>query len=107
MSVISSTGTPASSASKARSVTSGPARLAKTAPIALSTLSSALKTTSVERSYPTLRGHPPALELGDALDVLGSGWFRLPLAAWVFCFFYFFFNFFFFASHNYKRFRLK
>lgn len=23
-----------------------------------------------------------------ALDVLASGWFKLPLAAWVFCFFY-------------------
>ncbi|WP_435347075.1 hypothetical protein [Haloarchaeobius sp. HRN-SO-5] len=36
---------------------------------AISALSSALKTTSVERSYPTLRGHPPLLELGDELDI--------------------------------------
>jgi hypothetical protein len=36
---------------------------------ALSTLSSALKTTSVERSYPTLRGHPPLVERGDALSI--------------------------------------
>lgn len=36
---------------------------------AISALSSSLKTTSVERSYPTLRGHPPELELGDELDV--------------------------------------
>ena len=32
---------------------------------AVSYLSSALKTTTVERSYPTLRGHPPTIELGD------------------------------------------
>jgi hypothetical protein len=36
---------------------------------ALSTLSSALKTTSVERSYPTLRGHPPLVEHGAALSI--------------------------------------
>jgi hypothetical protein len=36
---------------------------------ALSTLSSALKTTSVERSYPTLRGHPPLVERGDTLSI--------------------------------------
>ncbi|MFB6157071.1 MAG: hypothetical protein ABEJ34_04435 [Haloferacaceae archaeon] len=36
---------------------------------ALSTFGSALKTTSPERSYPTLRGHPPLVELGDRLDV--------------------------------------
>ncbi|MEF8891747.1 MAG: hypothetical protein V5A31_10575 [Haloferacaceae archaeon] len=36
---------------------------------ALSTFGSALKTTSPERSYPTLRGHPPLVELGDSLDV--------------------------------------
>mgnify|MGYP000209321451 CR=1 FL=1 len=36
---------------------------------AVSAFSSALKTTSVERSYPTLRGHPPLLELGDELAV--------------------------------------
>jgi len=36
---------------------------------AVETFSSALKTTSPERSYPTLRGHPPAVEFGDALEV--------------------------------------
>jgi hypothetical protein len=36
---------------------------------ALSTFGSALKTTSPERSYPTLRGHPPLVELGGDLDV--------------------------------------
>ncbi|MFB6303280.1 MAG: hypothetical protein ABEH78_10535 [Haloferacaceae archaeon] len=36
---------------------------------ALSTFGSALKTTSPERSYPTLRGHPPLVERGEALDV--------------------------------------
>ncbi|MFC6988481.1 hypothetical protein ACFQJD_06720 [Haloplanus sp. GCM10025708] len=36
---------------------------------AVSAFSSALKTTSSERSYPTLRGHPPLVELGDHLDV--------------------------------------
>ncbi|WP_435177849.1 hypothetical protein [Halorussus sp. AFM4] len=36
---------------------------------ALSTFGSALKTTSPERSFPTLRGHPPLLELGDELRV--------------------------------------
>jgi hypothetical protein len=36
---------------------------------AVSTLGSALKTTSPERSFPTLRGHPPTLELGDDLAV--------------------------------------
>ncbi|MFB6167323.1 MAG: hypothetical protein ABEJ43_00570 [Haloferacaceae archaeon] len=36
---------------------------------ALSTFGSALKTTSPERSYPTLRGHPPLVELGASLDV--------------------------------------
>jgi hypothetical protein len=37
--------------------------------VGLSAFGSALKTTSVERSYPSLRGHPPLLELGDELDV--------------------------------------
>ena len=37
--------------------------------VAVSAFSSALKTRSPERSYPTLRGHPPLVELGDALDV--------------------------------------
>ncbi|SFL61555.1 hypothetical protein SAMN04487950_4389 [Halogranum rubrum] len=36
---------------------------------AISSLSSALKTTTCERSYPTLRGHPPTIELGDELDI--------------------------------------
>ncbi|MEF8913336.1 hypothetical protein [Natronomonas sp.] len=36
---------------------------------AVSTFGSALKTTSSERSYPTLRGHPPAIERGDELSV--------------------------------------
>lgn len=36
---------------------------------AMSYLGSALKTTTVERSYPTLRGHPPLIERGDTLDV--------------------------------------
>lgn len=36
---------------------------------AISTFGSALKTTSPERSFPTLRGHPPLVELGDRLDV--------------------------------------
>ncbi|WP_336359326.1 hypothetical protein [Haladaptatus sp. ZSTT2] len=36
---------------------------------AISALSSSLKTASCERSYPTLRGHPPTIELGDELDI--------------------------------------
>ncbi|WP_336135678.1 hypothetical protein [Natronomonas amylolytica] len=36
---------------------------------AVSTFGSALKTTGSERSYPTLRGHPPAIERGDELSV--------------------------------------
>ena len=36
---------------------------------ALTHLGSALKTTSCERSFPTLRGHPPLVETGDELDV--------------------------------------
>jgi len=36
---------------------------------AVSSFGSALKTTSCERSYPTLRGHPPAIEYGDELSV--------------------------------------
>jgi hypothetical protein len=36
---------------------------------AVSTFGSALKTTSPERSYPTLRGHPPLLELGEELSI--------------------------------------
>jgi hypothetical protein len=38
---------------------------------AVSTFGSALKTTSPERSYPTLRGHPPTVELGESLDLAG------------------------------------
>ena len=38
---------------------------------AISTFGSALKTTSPERSYPTLRGHPPTVERGDELDLAG------------------------------------
>ncbi|MFB6211252.1 MAG: hypothetical protein ABEI76_06920 [Halobacteriales archaeon] len=36
---------------------------------AISTFGSALKTHSPERSFPTLRGHPPLVELGDTLDI--------------------------------------
>ncbi|WP_049969685.1 caspase family protein [Haladaptatus cibarius] len=36
---------------------------------AVSSFGSALKTTSPERSFPTLRGHPPAVEFGDELHV--------------------------------------
>ncbi len=36
---------------------------------AVSALGSALKTTSPERAYPTLRGHPPVIERGDELHV--------------------------------------
>lgn len=36
---------------------------------AISAFGSALKTTSPERSWPTLRGHPPAVQLGDELAV--------------------------------------
>jgi hypothetical protein len=35
---------------------------------ALSLFGTAVQTTSPERSYPTLRGHPPAITLGDAFD---------------------------------------
>jgi hypothetical protein len=38
---------------------------------AVSTFGSALKMTSPERSYPTLRGHPPTVELGEELDLAG------------------------------------
>ncbi|WP_338034870.1 hypothetical protein [Halococcus hamelinensis] len=37
----------------------------------ISAFGSALKTTSSERSYPTLRGHPPMVEVGDELDLAG------------------------------------
>jgi len=36
---------------------------------AVETFGSALKAYDPERSYPTLRGHPPALEIGDSLDI--------------------------------------
>jgi hypothetical protein len=36
---------------------------------AVSAFGSALKATDPERSYPSNRGHPPAVELGDALDI--------------------------------------
>ncbi len=36
---------------------------------AISTFGSALKTTSPERSYPTLRGHPPTIERGERLTI--------------------------------------
>lgn len=36
---------------------------------AVSAFGSALKATDPERSYPSNRGHPPAVELGDTLDV--------------------------------------
>ncbi|MFU8867562.1 hypothetical protein [Natronococcus sp.] len=35
----------------------------------LSYLGSALKTTACERSFPTLRGHPPMIELGDTSSI--------------------------------------
>jgi hypothetical protein len=37
--------------------------------VALSQFGSALHSLSPERSFPTLRGHPPQLRVGDALDV--------------------------------------
>ncbi|WP_049923414.1 hypothetical protein [Halopiger djelfimassiliensis] len=39
---------------------------------ALTHLSSSHKTTSPDRTYPTLRGHPPLLEPGDALEIPDS-----------------------------------
>lgn len=36
---------------------------------AISLFGSALKTTSCERSFPTLRGHPPRIERGDTFEV--------------------------------------
>ena len=35
----------------------------------VSVLSSSLKSTSPERAYPTLRGHPPEIEIGDELHI--------------------------------------
>ncbi len=39
---------------------------------AVSTMGSALKTRSPDRSWPTLRGHPPAIERGDDLHIPGE-----------------------------------
>lgn len=39
---------------------------------AVSTFGSALKTTTCERSYPSLRGHPPLLEFGDSVAIPDS-----------------------------------
>lgn len=36
---------------------------------AIATFGSALKSTSPERSFPTLRGHPPTIELGSSLSI--------------------------------------
>ena len=36
---------------------------------AVTTFGSALKSTSAERSFPTLRGHPPRIELGSTVDI--------------------------------------
>ncbi|WP_435194494.1 hypothetical protein [Natronomonas sp. EA1] len=38
----------------------------------ISEFGAALKTTSCERSWPTLRGHPPLVELGEALHLPGG-----------------------------------
>jgi len=43
---------------------------------AVSLLGSALKTTSPERSFPTLRGHPPDAELGEGFDA--PDWMERP-----------------------------
>jgi hypothetical protein len=43
---------------------------------AVSLLGSALKTTSPERSFPTLRGHPPTIELGESFDA--PAWMAPP-----------------------------
>jgi hypothetical protein len=47
---------------------------------AVSCLGSALKTTSCERSFPTLRGHPPKIEVGTRFDA-PSGVERTPETA--------------------------
>ena len=39
---------------------------------AVEAFGSGLKTTTPERSYPTMRGHPPAVEIGDELDIPGT-----------------------------------
>lgn len=59
----------------ARSVHEQPAATVKTTEVpedlmaALSTLGSALKTMSCERSFPSLRGHPPLIEISDELSI--------------------------------------
>lgn len=59
----------------ARSLHDRPAATITTSPdvddvmAAISALPSALKTTSPERTWPTLRGHPPLIELGDRLEI--------------------------------------
>lgn len=59
----------------ARSLHDHPAATITTVPTpesvmaALSAFGSALQTTSPERSYPTLRGHPPLVEIGDEFHV--------------------------------------
>ena len=52
---------------------------------AVSTFGSALKTTSPERAFPSLRGHPPMIELGTELDIPGEAeppetglWIEIP-----------------------------
>ncbi|MFW5950237.1 MAG: hypothetical protein ACOCR6_02680 [archaeon] len=45
---------------------------------AISQFRSALKTTSPERSFPTLRGHPPLLEIGEELSIPGGGDLSAP-----------------------------
>ena len=45
---------------------------------ALSQFRAALKTTSPERSFPTMRGHPPLLEFGEELSVPGGTLDREP-----------------------------
>lgn len=53
--------------SAAGTVTAGPSIESEMR--ALSQLGSALQTTSPERSWPTLRGHPPLVNAGDAEDI--------------------------------------
>lgn len=59
----------------ARSYHEHPAGTVETGPglvdlaTAVSHLSSALKTTSTERSFPTLRGHPPLIQVGDSTRI--------------------------------------
>lgn len=45
---------------------------------ALSTLSAGLRTTTPDRSFPSLRHHPPRIELGDSTAVPGSVRERVP-----------------------------